>query len=104
MARALDILECFGRAIDALLDGILEALFRTGNNLRNSGYRHCFLLRGIKLSCDPLTCGRLSSGRDFQRASMSKFSRVMDDATLIDPISAMCLFSLPALQDVRRLS
>src|SRR4029450_2887668 len=33
MARALDILECFGRAIDALLDGILEALFRTGNNL-----------------------------------------------------------------------
>jgi hypothetical protein len=104
MARALDILECFGLAIDALLDGILEALFRTGNNLRNSGYRHCFLLRGIKLSCDPLTCGRLSSGRDFQRASMSKFSRVMDDATLIDPISVMCLFSLPALQDVRRLS
>jgi hypothetical protein len=35
---------------------------------------------------------------------MSKFSRVMDDATLIDPISVMCLFSLPALQDVRRLS
>ena len=26
-ARALDILECLGRAIDALLNGILEAFF-----------------------------------------------------------------------------
>lgn len=43
--RALDILECFGRALDAFLNGILEALFGTGNNFRNAGYRHCFLLR-----------------------------------------------------------
>jgi hypothetical protein len=42
--RTLDILECLGCTIDALLNGIIEALFGTGNYLRDSGYRHCFLL------------------------------------------------------------
>jgi hypothetical protein len=38
--RALDVLECFGCPSDALLNGILEALVRAGDNFRNSGYRH----------------------------------------------------------------
>src|SRR5580765_4590964 len=60
--RAFNILQCLDRAIDACLDGILEALFRARNDFRNSGYRHCIFsfVDWIPRS-DPLTCCRRTS-------------------------------------------
>jgi hypothetical protein len=43
--RAFHILEGLGRAINAFLDGIFEALIGTGYNFRKSGYRHAELER-----------------------------------------------------------
>ena len=40
--RTFDIFECLSRPFDALFHDIVEAFFGTGNNLSNSGYRHCF--------------------------------------------------------------